>query len=137
MKDQEVQELLKLLSKLVTALEKNGVPQEHGATDIILSIVPMVGIVFGAAILFFFLLWNYRLKKELIRTQQYHYTSVKTLRMLTLLIGFVSTLVGLPMTLLFYLVEGVSYVMLGGLIPVFAGIGLLSFYAFTRKQEER
>ena len=85
--------------------------------------------------LFFFFLWNYKLKKELIRAGQYQYQSLKNVRLFSLLIGIISFAVGLPMTMLFGAVEGVSYSLLGGLIPSFVGLGFIVFYVVSRKRD--
>lgn len=108
-------------------------PGTTAAAQIILSVVPLVGIVFGAALLFFFLLWNYKLRKELIRTGSYQPVNIHNVRLLTLLAGITTLAVGIPMTIVFALIEGISYTILGGLIPACIGIGLVIFYAVSRR----
>ena len=110
-------------------------PESSEAAQVIISVVPLLGVILGATLLFFFFLWNYKLKKELIRAGQYQYQSLKTVRMFTLLIGIISFAVGLPMTVLFAAVEGISYSLLGGLIPSFVGIGLIVFYVVSKKRD--
>ena len=127
-------DLLVALNHIIGLLEA-GPSGSTAAAQIMLSLVPMLGIVFGATLVFFFLFWNYRLKRELIRTNQYTHTTVRTLRMFSLLIGLLSIAVGLPLTFLFLAVEGISYALLGGLIPMFTGIGLLVFYGASRTKE--
>ncbi|MCS6984267.1 MAG: hypothetical protein NZM25_03940 [Leptospiraceae bacterium] len=98
------------------------------AAQIILSLVPIVGIVFGSALFFFFLFWQYKLRRELVLRGQYQSRIWEHLRILSLLVGSVSSLVGLTLSLLFFGVNGISYLLLGGLIPLSAGIGLILFY---------
>lgn len=105
------------------------------AAQIILSVVPLVGIVFGATLLFFFLLWNYKLRKELIRTGLYQPVNIHSLRLLTLLAGITTLAVGIPMTIVFAAIEGISYTILGGLIPACIGTGLIAFYAISRRSD--
>ena len=93
-------DLLVALNQIIGLLEA-GPSGSTAAAQIMLSLVPMLGIVFGATLVFFFLFWNYRLKRELIRTNQYTHTTVRTLRMFSLLIGLLSIAVGLPLTFLF------------------------------------
>lgn len=136
---EQIQRLIEAVDRLNTLLS---VPGRHGgaadggstASEIILSVVPLLGVVFGCVLLFFFLLWQYRIRRELIRTGQHQPMFVANIRMLSLLIGLLGIAAGLPMTLLFIMIEGVTYVLLGGLLPFFAGIGFLVFYALTRGQ---
>lgn len=95
--------------------------------QVLLSLVPVLGVVFGTVLLFFFLLWQYKLKKELIRKGQYEPSFGKNLRKLSLLTGSLSIMTGIPLTILLTVLEGISYSLLGGLIPLAAGAGLLLF----------
>ena len=131
MEEQSTQELLKQLIELQNARGDGG----SEAAQIIISVVPLLGVILGATLLFFFFFWNYTLKKVLIRAGQYQYQSLKNVRIFTLLIGIISVSVGLPMTILFAGVEGMSYSLLGGLIPSFVGIGLIVFYIVSRTRD--
>lgn len=104
------------------------------AAEIILSLVPLTGIIFGSILIFFFLLWNYRLRRELVIRNQYHPRIWENLRSISLLLGTISTFVGASLSLLFWLVQGISYLLLGGLIPFSAGIGLLLFYYLSQNK---
>lgn len=122
------------LNTLLAKLGPNGLGHgDSSAPEILLSLVPLVGIVFGCVLLFFFLLWQYRIRRELIRSGQHTPMFVANIRMLSLLVGLLGIAVGLPMSLLFVAIEGVDYVLLGGLLPLFAGIGCIVFYALTRR----
>jgi len=55
------------LDRLIAALERLNAllaeqPQtaENPAAQILLSLVPLTGVIFGCVLLFFFLLWQYR-----------------------------------------------------------------------------
>ncbi len=104
------------------------------AAAVIISIVPLLGVIFGAVLLFFFFLWQYRFRKELIRAGQYQPRLWEHLRVISLLIGSIASSIGLPMFLLFWAIDGVSYSMLGGLIPLFSGLGMLAFYFISGKK---
>lgn len=125
-------ELITAIVALTKALE-NQPRSGHPASDIIIAVIPLAGVVFGSVLLFFFFLWQYKLKRELIRTNQYEHGAWKNLRVLSLLIGSISALIGLPMTILFLVINGASYAALGGIVPLFAGLGLLLFYALSRR----
>ncbi|MCR9145266.1 MAG: hypothetical protein NXI24_23710 [bacterium] len=130
---EQIQRLADAVEKL-NALLSGPIRDADGGTasEILLSLVPLLGVVLGCVLLFFFFLWQYRIRRELIRTGQHQPMFVTNIRILSLLIGLLGIAVGLPMTLLFILIEGVTYVLLGGLLPFFVGIGFLIFYALTR-----
>lgn len=116
-----------------TANSINSACAGDSAAAIIISIVPVLGVVLGAVLLFFFFLWQYRFRKELIKADQYHPRMWDHLRIISLLIGSISSFIGLPMFLLFYFIDGLAYSALGGLIPLSAGLGLLAFYYISGK----
>lgn len=101
---------------------------------IILSLVPAFGIVFGSVVLFFLFYWQYSMRKEMVRAGVYRHSTLRNLRVFCLLLGCLAAGVGLPMTILFYLLQGMTYALLGGLIPLGCGIGLLCFYALASRE---
>lgn len=125
------------LSKLVEVLEKlNQTLSNVRATDpvaqIILSLVPLLGTILGLTLFFFFFLWQYKTKKELIRSGQYQ-SRERNYRELALLGGFICIGAGLPLTILFLAIEGVTYASLGGIIPLTIGVMLIIYYVLTRR----
>ncbi len=96
------------------------------AAQILIAVIPIVGIVMGSTVAFFFLLWNYRQKVKLIE-QGLVPPSTFDLETFALLTGLLSAGVGAVLTVFFLLMEGISYVTLGGVIPLAVGIGLLLF----------
>jgi len=102
--------------------------------DIILSIVPMVAVVFGSVLLFFLLLYNYRLRKEKIRMQIKTESALEHLRFISLLAGCLSVSAGVPLTLFFVFTAPSNPGILGGLVPLFSGIGLIAFYYLSQKK---
>lgn len=126
----EIQRLSAAVERLAGLVEQAG-PRESTAPEILLALVPLLGVVFGCVLLFFFLLWRSRLRREMIRAGQYQPMFAKNIRLVSLLIGLLSVSVGLPMTVLFAAMEGLNYVLLGGLLPLFAGVGFLLFYLFS------
>jgi hypothetical protein len=108
--------------------------QLPSAAQIIFSIVPIVGIVMAAVIAFFYLLWSHREKVRLIERGQYE-TKRIDLDTFSLLAGLLLTSVGAVLSVLFIIVEGASYALLGGLIPFAAGLSFLVFFSLRRTRD--
>lgn len=95
--------------------------------QIIISVIPIVGIAIGGIVVFFYILWHHHEVKLRIKTGTYK-THSFDLRTFSLLTGLLLTGIGFILTVLFLCIEGLSYVMLGGLIPFVIGVCLLIFY---------
>ena len=104
------------------------------AAQIIISIVPIVGIVMAAFIAFFYLLWSHREKVRLIERGLYQPKRID-LDTFSLLAGLLLTGVGAVLTVLFIIVEGAAYALLGGLIPFAAGVSFLVFFSLRRNRD--
>ncbi|MFN3604563.1 MAG: hypothetical protein ACK4UJ_07615 [Leptonema sp. (in: bacteria)] len=104
-------------------------------SKILIALIPNVGILSGAIVIFFFFKWYFEYKKFLITTNAYQPFRIKDFRILILLIGILSIASGIPLTLIFLYVYGISIPLLGGVIPLFVGIGLLIFYILTLKNK--
>src|SRR5262245_39839079 len=102
--------------------------------DVILSIVPMVAVVFGSVLLFFLILYNYRIRREKIRQQIPTESALDHLRFISLLTGCLSFSAGIPLTLFFILTNPGNPGILGGLIPLSAGIGLIIFFYLSQRK---
>ncbi len=102
--------------------------------DVILSIVPMVAVVFGSVLLFFLLFYNYRIRREKIRQQIPVESAFDHLRFISLLAGCMSFSAGIPLTLFFTFTNPANPGILGGLIPLSAGIGLIVFYYLSQNK---
>ncbi|MCM1321834.1 MAG: hypothetical protein NC041_09665 [Bacteroides sp.] len=97
------------------------------AAQVIISIIPIVGIFFGGIIIFFYLLWQHYQICLSIKTGNFkpvHYN----LKLISLLAGLLLAGVGFVLSILFLLLNGLSYALLGGLIPFALGISLIVFY---------
>jgi len=102
------------------------------AAQIIITVIPIVGIVMGAAVIFFYLLWNHRRRTLLINAG--HYTRPDfDLLSFSLLAGLLLGSVGLALTVFLAIVTGRTYGLLGGLIPLSMGVGLLAYYCIKRR----
>ncbi len=101
------------------------------AAQIVISVIPIVGIVMGSVVVFFYLLWGYKAKRLLIERGLYEPKRVD-LGTFCLLIGLVLGVVGVVLFAIFVIMDGVSYSLLGGAIPLAVGIALLAFYNLRR-----
>ena len=101
------------------------------AAQVIISVIPIVGIVMGSVVIFFYLLWNHRRRTLLIKAGQYKRPEFN-FHSFSLLSGLLLSTVGIALTVLLIIVEGASYGLLGGIIPLAMGIGLLAHYVIRR-----
>lgn len=108
-----------------------GAAQAVPAAQIIIAIIPIVGIVMGAVVVFFYLLWRNRQILRQIEKGLYK-RPIFDLYLFSILCGFLLTGTGLVLSLLFLFIEGLSYTLLGGLIPFTLGGSLIAFYFVTR-----
>jgi len=113
-------------------ISTQGVITTSTTAQIIIAIIPIVGIVMGSIVIFFYLLWDHRRKILSIKAGQYKKPDFN-LSTFSLLTGLLLSTVGIVLTVLFSLViDVVSYGMLGGIIPLAIGVGLLAFYIIKR-----
>lgn len=112
---------------------------EYGVTgssayQIILSVIPIVGIAFGCVLLLFIFYWNYKQRIRIIEKGMYRRVQFN-LPLFSFFIGIVLTTVGLALSIFFLIMtKGYSYAMLGGIIPLFLGIGMIVFYLIIKNQ---
>ncbi len=95
--------------------------------QVVIAVVPIVGIAIGGVILFFYLLWTHHETKLKIRTGSFKENEFD-LKTFSLLAGLLLTGIGIILSLLFALIDGFSYALLGGLLPLAVGVCLLIFY---------
>jgi hypothetical protein len=112
----------------------NNVPS--AAAQIIVTIIPMVGIVMGSGIAFFYLLWNYKAKRSLIERGIYNRTEFD-FDTFSLFAGLVLTGTGTGLMLFFLIKTGFSYGILSGLIPLSCGISLLVFFGIRLRVRKK
>jgi len=101
------------------------------AAQVIISIIPIVGIVMGAVVVFFYLLWNHKRRTLLIKAGQYQRPSFDLLSF-SLLAGLLLSAVGVALTVFLAIALRVNFGLLGGIIPLAVGIGLLAYYGIKR-----
>ncbi len=106
------------------------------AAQILIALIPIVGIVMGSAVVFFYLLWNHRRKTLLIR-QGIRPDPSFDLASFSLMAGLLNIGVGFVLSLFFLVKDGIQYMLLGGLIPLSVGISLTVFYFLREKLPSR
>ncbi|MCL1815769.1 MAG: hypothetical protein FWG27_08140 [Treponema sp.] len=102
-----------------------------GAAQVIIAIIPIVGIFMGSVVVFFYLLWHHRRRVLLIKAGQYLKPKFDLLSF-SLLSGLLLLSVGLSMTIFLIVMGKINYGLLGGIIPLAAGAGLLAYYIIKR-----
>ena len=105
--------------------------QTSSAAQVIVSIIPIVGIVMGSVVVFFYLLWNHKRRTLLIKAGQFQRPAFDLLTF-SLLTGLLLGVVGLALTIFLAIALGVNFGLLGGIIPLAIGIGLLTYYGIKR-----
>jgi RsiW-degrading membrane proteinase PrsW (M82 family) len=108
--------------------------ERSSAAQVIIAAIPIVGIVMGSVVVFFYLLWNHRLKVFLIENNQWHKPAFDLLTF-SLLGGLLLGTVGLFLTVFLAIVNGANYGLLGGIIPLSSGIALLAFFFIQRSEK--
>jgi len=101
------------------------------AAQTIIAVIPIVGIVMGSVVVFFYLLWHHGRRVLLIKAGQYHNPGFDLLSF-SLLTGLLLLSVGLSLTIFLIIIGNAGYGLLGGLIPLSMGIGLLAYYLIKR-----
>jgi len=110
------------------------------AAQIIVTIIPLVGIVAGCFVIFSYLLLSY--KQKILMIEKDIVQKSFDIEIFSLLSGLILFGIGISLTIFFYLKEGLSYSILGGLFPLSVGLSLIIFFvimkisAFTKKNEK-
>ncbi len=105
------------------------------AAQVIVSIIPIIGIVIGGVVVFFYFMWRHKQINLLIQTGNYKPVRFD-LRIFSLLAGLLLAGTGFVLTILFAILEGISYSLLGGLVPCILGICLIVFYKLYPKSKK-
>ncbi len=100
------------------------------AAQIIITIIPIVGIVMVSVLVFFFLLWRHKQIICQIKSNTYAPTKFNLLSF-CLLSGILLFVIGLILSILFSIIDGIGFVLLGGLVPLGCGISLLIFFIIS------
>lgn len=101
------------------------------AAQIIVTIIPIVGIIMGAVVLFLFLIFNHKEKMMMIEKGIMKKNPID-IDIFSLLTGLILFSIGLSLTIFFIYKSGLSYSILSGLIPLSSGFSLLLFYTIRK-----
>jgi hypothetical protein len=112
----------------------NNVPS--AAAQIIVTIIPIVGIVMGCGVIFFYLLWSFKAKRALIERGLYKRPEFD-LDTFSLFSGLVLTGIGAGLMIFFLIKTGFSYGILSGLIPMSCGVSLLVFFGIRSRVSKK
>ena len=104
------------------------------AAQVLAPLIPLVGISFAAIVIFFGLLWKHREIKMRISKNQYN-PQVFNWKIFSLFAGLCLVGVGFAISLLFFLISGFTFGLLGGLIPLVLGIMFLIFYKIISNEK--
>jgi len=102
------------------------------AAQVIISIIPIVGIIMGSVIIFFYLLWNHRQTMKIIETGTYKKGDFD-LDAFCLLAGLILLGIGISLVVFFLIKENFSYGVLSGLIPLSIGASFIIFFIVRLK----
>lgn len=111
-------------------------PTPSAAAQVIVSVIPIVGIVMGCLVILFYLLWDYKYKvflveKGLRKDKPFDFIAF------CLLSGLILFTLGLCLVIVFLVIDGFSHSILGGLIPAAVGISLLLFVRISGSMKSR
>ena len=109
-------------------------PAPSAAAQVIVSIIPIVGIVMGSVIVFFYLLWDYKFKIFMVE-KGFRRENTFNLVTFCLLSGLILFTVGMCLVVFFLVKDGFSYGVLSGLIPLSIGISLLLFVKISMRMK--
>jgi hypothetical protein len=109
---------------------------ESSVAEIIIAVVPIVGITMGSVVVFFYLLWNHKRTMLLIKAGQNPRFDFDLLSF-SLLTGLLLSSVGASLTAFLAIAKGFGYSLLGGIIPLSVGVGLLVYYGIRRHDKNQ
>ena len=78
------------------------------AVQIIIAVIPIVGIVMGSVLVFFYFLWRHKQIMLQIKTNTY-IRPIVNIRLFCLLLGIMLTVIGCVLFGLFYFIAGLGY----------------------------
>jgi hypothetical protein len=106
--------------------------QPSAAVQVVISVIPIVGIVMGSVVIFLYLIFNHKQKILMIEKGISRKSGIDLI-LLSFFSGMALTGVGFGLTLFFILKDGISYGMLSGLIPLSLGISFIIFFAISSR----
>ncbi len=108
----------------------NNIPS--AAAQVIITVIPIVGIVMGSVVLFLYIIFNHKQKILLIEKGMLNRNPLD-IDALSIFSGLILNGVGITLSLFFWLKEGLGYSLLSGLLPLSIGLSLTIFFILRRK----
>jgi Domain of unknown function (DUF6249) len=106
------------------------------AAQVLLTVIPIVGIFMGSVVVFFHLLWRHKQHMQMIEKGLQPPRNFNLLSF-SLVAGLVTASVGFVLSVFFVLTNGATYSLLGGLIPLAVGASLLLYYLLQHNESGR
>lgn len=97
------------------------------AADVVIAVIPIVGILMGGAVSLLYMFYSYKQKKHMIEKGIYKRIRLD-LRGIVFFSGFPLTATGLGLSVFFVIMDGISYGILSGLIPFMIGISFIAYH---------
>lgn len=97
------------------------------AAQVIVTIIPIVGIVMGSIIIFFYLYWHHKQKIMMIEKNLFKKSDFD-IDSFSIFSGLILVSTGAVLMIFFLLMEGLSYSLLSGLVPLSIGCSLIIFF---------
>ena len=98
--------------------------------QVLISTLPLIAIIVFGVLTFFYLKWEHQ-KRMLIIEKGGELPPAKFNEKL-LLIGLLSLFIGIGLTVFFIIQTGLSNALLGGIIPLTAGLGIITYIMIIR-----
>ena len=100
------------------------------SAQILISILPLVTIVVLGMLAYFYMKWEHQ--KRMLIIEKGGTPPPKRFNEKLLLIGILSLFIGIGLTIFFIVQTGLSNELLGGIIPLAAGLGILTYLIMVR-----
>ena len=95
--------------------------------QVLITVIPIVGILMGGAVVFFYLFFSHKQKIMLI--EKGHFSKKPfDLNTFSLLSGLLLFSIGVGLMVFFIIKDGASYSLLGGIVPFSMGLSLIIFH---------
>jgi len=115
------------LEKLATLISSRS-----SITEIIIALIPIIGIIGGCFIFFSIFLFYYKQRVLIIKSGNYK-PFKPNWNLILLLAGMMNIAFGIAITIVFIINKAYGYELLGGLIPLLVGVAIIFTYIISNK----
>jgi hypothetical protein len=124
-----------LTTSAAQAAQSGGFPSLSPAAQVLIAALPLVAVVLLAVLAFFSMLWDHQKNRIIISRGEKPVP--RNIDDKILLLGIVALFVGIGLLVFFSLHDGATNSLLGGIIPVAAGLGTITHFAISHRQKKR